>query len=39
VYGWLGPENVVRRYTSAGSAGVREFRRSLAKWKRRLARE
>jgi len=39
VYGWLGPENVVRRYTSAGSAGVREFRRSLAKWKRRLARK
>ncbi|MEM8739054.1 MAG: argininosuccinate lyase [Planctomycetota bacterium] len=36
VYGWLGPENVVQRYQSAGNAGVSGFEAQLAAWKERL---
>ncbi|MBB6430008.1 argininosuccinate lyase [Algisphaera agarilytica] len=36
VYDWLGPENVVKRYQSAGNAGVSGFEAQLASWKERL---
>ncbi len=37
VYDWLGPENVVKRYQSAGNAGVSGFEAQLKAWKERLA--
>jgi len=37
VFEWLGPENVVKRYQSAGNAGVSGFESQLAAWKKRLA--
>jgi len=36
VYGWLGPENVVRRYRTFGNAGISGFEQQLAGWKQRL---
>ncbi len=36
VFEWLGPENVVKRYKSAGNAGVSGFKEQLKKWKERL---
>ncbi|MEM1211839.1 MAG: argininosuccinate lyase [Planctomycetota bacterium] len=36
VYDWLGPENVVKRYQTAGNAGLTGFREQLAEWKERL---
>lgn len=36
VYDWLGAANVVRRYRSAGNAGLRGFEAQLAQWKQRL---
>ena len=36
VYDWLGPENVVKRYQTAGNAGVSGFEEQLKAWKRRL---
>ncbi|MEM9263731.1 MAG: argininosuccinate lyase [Pseudomonadota bacterium] len=36
VFDWLGPENVVKRYQSAGNAGVSGFEAQLAAWKERL---
>ena len=36
VYEWLGPENVVKRYQSAGNAGVSGFEEQLRNWKERL---
>ena len=37
VFDWLGPENVVKRYQSAGNAGVSGFEAQLKAWKERLA--
>ncbi len=37
VYDWLGPENVVKRYQTAGNAGVSGFEAQLKAWKERLA--
>ena len=37
VYDWLGPENVVERYQSAGNAGVSGFEAQLKAWKERLS--
>ncbi|MFI4859522.1 MAG: argininosuccinate lyase [Phycisphaerales bacterium JB063] len=37
VFDWLGPANVVKRYQSAGNAGVSGFEQQLAAWKERLA--
>lgn len=34
---WLGPENVVKRYQSAGNAGVSGFEAQLKAWKERLS--
>ena len=39
VYDWLGPENVVKRYQTAGNAGVSGFEAQLAAWKDRLGDE
>ena len=36
VYDWLGPENVVRRYQTAGNSGSAGFEQQLAEWKERL---
>jgi len=36
VYDWLGAANVVRRYRTAGNAGLTGFKRQLGAWKRRL---
>ncbi|MFK7789089.1 MAG: argininosuccinate lyase, partial [Phycisphaeraceae bacterium] len=36
VYDWLGPENVVKRYQSAGNAGVSGFEAQLKAWRERL---
>ena len=36
VYDWLGPENVVKRYQSAGNAGVSGFEAQLKAWKERI---
>ncbi len=36
IYDWLGPENVVKRYKSAGNAGVSGFQEQLKAWKERL---
>ena len=36
VYGWLGPDNVVKRYQTAGNAGVSGFEQQLAQWKEHL---
>ncbi|MEM7627311.1 MAG: argininosuccinate lyase [Planctomycetota bacterium] len=36
VFDWLGPENVVKRYQTAGNAGVSGFEAQLAAWKERL---
>ncbi|MEM9914732.1 MAG: argininosuccinate lyase [Planctomycetota bacterium] len=36
VFDWLGPENVVKRYQSAGNAGLSGFEAQLAAWKERL---
>lgn len=33
VYDWLGPENVVKRYQSAGNAGLSGFQEQLNQWK------
>ncbi|MFN3165754.1 MAG: argininosuccinate lyase [Phycisphaeraceae bacterium] len=38
VFDWLGPENVVKRYRSAGNAGVSGFEAQLKAWKERLDR-
>ncbi len=37
VYDWLGAANVVKRYQTAGNAGVSGFEQQLADWKQRLA--
>ncbi|MFW6032783.1 MAG: argininosuccinate lyase, partial [Phycisphaeraceae bacterium] len=37
VYDWLGPANVVKRYQSAGNAGLPGFKEQLQEWKERLA--
>jgi argininosuccinate lyase len=37
VFDWLGPENVVKRYQSAGNAGVSGFEAQLKAWKARLS--
>jgi argininosuccinate lyase len=37
VYDWLGPDNVVRRYQTAGNAGVSGFEQQLEAWKQRLS--
>ena len=37
IYDWLGPENVVKRYQSAGNAGVSGFEAQLKAWKERLS--
>ncbi|MEM1355913.1 MAG: argininosuccinate lyase [Planctomycetota bacterium] len=37
IFDWLGPENVVKRYQSAGNAGVSGFEAQLKAWKERLA--
>jgi len=39
VFDWLGPENVVKRYQSAGNAGVSGFEVQFKTWKERLARD
>ncbi len=36
VYDWLGPENVVKRYQTAGNAGLSGFQEQLKSWKERL---
>ena len=36
VYDWLGPQAVVRRYQSAGNAGLTGFRDQLQAWRDRL---
>ncbi len=36
LYGWLGAENVVKRYQSAGNGGMTGFETQLAFWKMRL---
>jgi argininosuccinate lyase len=36
VYGYLGPENVVKRYAPDGSGGPKQLRKQLAFWKRKL---
>ena len=36
VYDWLGAKNVVARYASEGSAGVKSFKSELKKWRKRL---
>ena len=36
VYDWLGPENVVKRYQTAGNAGLSGFQEQLKAWKERL---
>jgi len=36
VYDWLGPDNVVKRYQTAGNAGLSGFKEQLAAWKQRL---
>lgn len=36
VYDWLGPENVVKRYQSAGNAGLTGFEEQLKAWKERF---
>ncbi len=36
VYDWLGAANVVRRYQSAGNAGVQGFAQQLKAWQQRL---
>lgn len=36
VYDWLGSHNVVRRYQTAGNAGLSGFKQQLAQWKERL---
>ncbi len=36
IYDWLGPENVVKRYQTAGNAGVSGFEAQLRAWKERL---
>jgi argininosuccinate lyase len=36
VYDWLGPENVVKRYQTAGNAGLSGFKEQLKAWKERL---
>lgn len=36
IYDWLGPENVVKRYQSAGNAGLSGFQEQLKAWKERL---
>nr|MBX2851234.1 argininosuccinate lyase [Phycisphaeraceae bacterium] len=37
IFDWLGPENVVKRYQSAGNAGVSGFEAQLKAWKERIA--
>jgi len=37
VYEYLGVENVVKRYASAGAVGPRQVQQQLATWKKRLA--
>ena len=37
IFDWLGPENVVKRYLSAGNAGVSGFEAQLKAWKERLS--
>ena len=36
---WLGSENVVRRYRSAGNAGLAGFEQQLEAWRQRLDRD
>jgi argininosuccinate lyase len=36
VYTWLGPQNVVNRYASKGSAGMKSFQEALKVWKKKL---
>ncbi len=38
VFDWLGAQNVVNRYVSKGSAGVKSFKEALENWQARLAR-
>lgn len=37
IFDWLGPENVVKRYQTAGNAGVSGFEQQLKAWKERLS--
>ncbi|MFW5682604.1 MAG: argininosuccinate lyase [Phycisphaeraceae bacterium] len=37
VYDWLGPANVVKRYQTAGNAGLTGFEEQLKQWKQRLS--
>lgn len=39
VYDWLGAENVVKRYQTAGNAGLSGFEEQLKAWKERLGSE
>jgi hypothetical protein len=36
VYDWLGADNVVKRYCTAGNAGLSGFREQLKDWNERL---
>ena len=36
VYDWLGPENVVKRYQTAGNAGLTGFEQQLRAWQEQL---
>jgi argininosuccinate lyase len=36
LYDWLGAKNVVARYVSKGSAGVKSFKSELKRWQKRL---
>lgn len=36
VYDWLGPANVVKRYRTAGNAGLSGFEQQLVMWKQRI---
>ncbi len=37
VYDWLTPANVVKRYQTAGNAGLSGFKQQLAMWQQRIA--
>lgn len=36
VFGWIGAQNAVQKYQSAGNAGLAGFKRELQEWKTRL---
>lgn len=39
VYDWLGPRNVVKRYKTAGNAGLSGFQQQMQAWRARLKQE